>query len=358
MTERSRQSSRVVVFGPFIGEFGWELLFWHGVVRRLCQSEFKHDYRVAVSRPGYEAFYPTVDRFVAIPSELLPINFSAKGYICDGWIDGYPGFPGESRYFDRGNLLRLARGKMPIPMQQTIRWDGPSIKPLIADYCNELRREFGAESIFVTPFQINEIGGLRFGVDTQRKPRDLDNARAVLPPFSDQTLEYLRPASENATRWAESTLGDIESLVVVFPRLRSFRRPVRNWTREKYLHLIHLLRSRGHTVALLGEPSGAHFSGEDIDGCVNLIDVEPSARLDRQLATLQRAQFAVGALSGSLLVALATGTPSVVFGVHDQELRLYRENYMNTPLSYVADQDPEPEDLWYAIQNFTSILKR
>ena len=353
----TRRPGRVVIFGPFIGEFGWELLFWQGVVRRLCRSEFKDDYRIAVSRPGYEAFYPEVHEFVEIPKGILPGNFSAKGYFCDGWVDGHPGFPGNRRYLDRRNLARLARGKLPTRIEKTIRWDGPSIKPLIDSYCEVLRSRYDAECVLVTPFQEHDIDGLRFGVNLNRKPRDLDNARPLLPPFSQQALDYLKPAKPESIHWVQHTFGDKESVVAVFPRSRSFRRPERNWTKEKYLSLIHMLQADGHTVALLGEPSGAHFSGEDVAGCVSLIDIEPSIRFDRQIAALQRSRFAVGALSGSLLVALAVGTPSVVFGVPEHEMRLYRENYMNTPLSYVAEQDPNPDDLWRALKNFVLLLK-
>ena len=355
---KTPHSGRVVVFGPFIGEFGWELLFWHGAVRQLCRSEFKNDYRIAVSRPGYEAFYPEVHEFEALPNGLLPSNFSAKGYFCDGWVDGLPGFPGKRRYLDRRNLSRLARGKMPTRIERTIRWDGPSIKPKVDEYCSVLRGKYGSGCLLVTPFQENNISGLRFGIDLNRKPRDVDNAQALLPPFSQQALDYLQPANQESHHWARDEFRDKESVVSVFPRSRSFRRPERNWNREKYLSLIHMLQADGHTVALLGEPSGAHFSGENVAGCINLIDVEPSIRLERQIATLQHSRFAVGALSGSLLVALATGTPSIVFGTPEHEMRLYRENYMNSPLSYVAEQDPEPEDLWRALKNFVPLLNR
>jgi hypothetical protein len=54
-------NKKVVIFGPFVGEFGWELLFWQGWVRKVSRSEFRDYWKVAVSYPGREVFYPDVD---------------------------------------------------------------------------------------------------------------------------------------------------------------------------------------------------------------------------------------------------------------------------------------------------------
>ena len=85
------QSKKVVIFGPFVGEFGWELLFWQGWVLRACRETFSDYHKVAVSYPGREPFYPAVDRFIPLPEEFLNLGVSARNYICDGWVDGFPG---------------------------------------------------------------------------------------------------------------------------------------------------------------------------------------------------------------------------------------------------------------------------
>jgi hypothetical protein len=55
-------------------------------------------------------------------------------------------------------------------------------------------------------------------------------------------------------------------------------------------------------------------------------------------------------MSGSLLVALAAGCPAVIFGDPRQQLRYYEENYLRTPMIYIATLNPKLEDLIPVIQ--------
>ena len=81
---------KTVFFGPFIGEFGWEILYWSAWVNHLGQSKFK-DYKIIVaSTRGRKFFYPNADDFWELPEWFTKLNYVHNGYIADGWAKGFP----------------------------------------------------------------------------------------------------------------------------------------------------------------------------------------------------------------------------------------------------------------------------
>ena len=94
------------------------------------------------------------------------------------------------------------------------------------------------------------------------------------------------------------------------------------------------------TIAILGEPGGAHFADGVPTGCVDLINVPSDRRMDIQIAALQKSEMALGSMSGALLVALAVGCPSLIWGYPAHQLQYHRENFMATLLLYLAEIDP------------------
>lgn len=350
------QIRKTVIFGPFIGEFGWELLYWQGIVRRLCNGFFKDHHKVGVAREGRRAFYPEVDEFRAIPSELFPPGYSARGYYCDGWSNGLPGAAGDTRYLDIRNLKKIFKGQKISKISKTIKWPGPSIEPIFSLYCDSLVKTYGHDTTIVSPFKLHTYDGVTFGVDLEVKPSLLESRTSITPQFSEQYLTHLKPHDSWANEWVEKLDVTPNKLIAIFPRHRAFRRNDKNWAESEYLKLISLLQNFGYTVALLGEPDGAYFSKKTPPGCLNLIDLPPAVRLDCQLALLKRSKCAVGAMSGSLLVALACGTPTVIFGDSSYASRYYKENFMNTPLNYVGLMNPNVNDLWRILQNFIGAI--
>ncbi len=73
---------RRLVAGPWLGEFGWEIMRWQGVFRRLADQ----GYRITmVARTGHEVFYEDyVEEYITAAS----LGFNEIG-ATDGWrIDG------------------------------------------------------------------------------------------------------------------------------------------------------------------------------------------------------------------------------------------------------------------------------
>ena len=76
---------KVVFFGPWIGEFGWEFMHWHAWVNEVCQSKFKNYRKIVSTYPGREPFYPAADDFIFLPRDILNLQISARNYISDYW---------------------------------------------------------------------------------------------------------------------------------------------------------------------------------------------------------------------------------------------------------------------------------
>lgn len=134
-------------------------------------------------------------------------------------------------------------------------------------------------------------------------------------------------------------------LIGIFPRCRTLRRQDKNWSRDKYLELIRRLQQDwpGCQVAIFGEPAGAYFADGVPTGCVDLITVAADHRMDIQVAALQQTVFALGSMSGAVLVGLATGCPTLTWGYAENQSRYDQENFMRTPMIFHAEIDPGVE---------------
>jgi hypothetical protein len=65
-------SDSVLIAGPWIGEFGYELFRWQGHLRRISKS---YDRTIVASRPGHELLYQDFAEFIPVDSNPNP---------CDG----------------------------------------------------------------------------------------------------------------------------------------------------------------------------------------------------------------------------------------------------------------------------------
>lgn len=347
-------SKPTVVFGPFVGEFGWELLFWHGVVRHLCRTEFVNFHRIAIAHEGHEPFYPEVHEFRGFSDNELPDGFSARGYISDGWRDGWPAVGAGDTYLHPRVVWNLLRHRRLQRASYIRHWEGPDVEPFAQGILDRLTYDLNNNFTLVSPFEKNEIGGLIFGHDTRIKSRSLE-ASSYVPRLEEQLLQKLMPSESASQQLAEMVDGERE-IVALLPRRRDFRRTDKNWSEEKYRDLIDDLQARGYLVVLVGAPNGAYFAENLPSGCIDLINCDARSRLDLQIALFQRASASIGAMSGAMLVALASGCPALIFGEPDQQVRYYYENFLNSPLWYLAELNPDPVDVMRLFANLESSL--
>ncbi len=332
---------KTVFLGPWIGEFGWEFLNWSGWVRRVCRDHFKDCRKIVASLPGRKPFYaPYIDEFWPLPEEYIKLQASCHAYFTDGWRDGYPGKQENMRKEE--GVWRF--DEMPIP--------GPSIEAAAEAMLEDFRKKLPPDTIYFVPWKWNryEPDGIEFGFRCKEEGQlpklgTFEN-RAIPPEF--QIFEYHRPGPELMLRFNQAFPGDTQ-FICMFPRERHVRRADKNWQRDKYYELLLKLQKRfpQYPIAILGEPGGACFADGVPEGCLDFINLQSDLRFETQLAVLSRSVFSVGGISGAMLVALACGSPSLLWGHSDYTPGIHGSNKMSTPAIFHPQEDPDVETIFW-----------
>lgn len=311
------EGKKTVFFGPFVGEFGWELLFWHGWVKRLCRTRYKNYHKIACSFPGRYPFYPKVDKFLSLPADLLKIQFSSRGYITDCWINGLP--------------------KPSVNAKLVDMW--PLVKKVIEDF----KKKLPEDTEFIHPWQYryDQEDKRYYGVKIKDNPKSEKDLITYNIPYSKQTLEPLKPTPQGIEGLVK-LLGAEEEIIAIFPRKRIFRRPDKNWPKENYELLIELLQNTmpKYKIAIFGEPGGVFFTDGVPKGCIDLININSNYRMDIQLTALKRAKVAIGSQSGGIAFASASGCKAVTWGLPRGERSFRKENYMQSPFIFLTSLNP------------------
>ena len=301
-----------VFFGPFIGEFGWELHSWSGWVNFVSTEYFKDYNRIAATAPGRGVLYPEVDTVLFHPSWWNELPIIPRAYSTDGWAKG-----------DQRDVA------------------------LAHQLLDEYRSQLPEGTTVFCPFILNRFDpqDLVFGVEATPRPRGGADMVTHTIPMGKQRLRPLRASAAVADRLPASVRNASQPVVSLFPRLRPIR-PTHNWSEDKYRSLVDHLQGAGFLVAVLGEPGGCHFVDGVPDGCVDLIQVDPMLRTELHVACLQRSTFALGGMSGAVPFSLAVGCPMLTWGEPSAHFRCYETNYFRTRTYYFQKTDPSADEVW------------
>jgi len=306
---------KIVFFGPFVGEFGWELTYWHGWVKRLCKERYRNYYKIACSFPSRYPLYPEVDEFWPLPKKFMKIPISSRGYITDCWLNGFP------KPDTPGRL--------------------PDVKPIVDDLITEFKNKLPKNTKFVIPWE------LRYDEEDKRFYGVWISGNSIITykiPFSKQYLEKLQPTPKGK-RMLEKIVNPDTRLIAIFPRCRLFRRPDKNWEKNKYEILIQKLQSElpDHKIAIFGEPGGSFFVDDTPAGCINLVQISSKYRMDVQLAALKQSELALGSQSGGIVFSLAAGCKSLTWGGAAGKKGIQEQNYVGTKLIFYPSVNPTVE---------------
>ena len=314
------KNKKVVFVGPFVGEFGWELLFWHGWVKKIFRTRYRNYHKIACSVPGRHVFYPDADEFLPLPISFFKKPFSSRGYITDCWINGWPKPNASSQELE-------------------------DVYPKIEKILREFKRKLPKDTEFIVPWQKRKDP--EYGIMGAEIP---ENPTTEIPvsyeiPYSNQILEYFKPTRKGKQMLEKIRKKDKRKPICIFPRMRKYRRPDKNWDKEKYLALIQYLQGKfpDYKIAILGEPRGAFFADFLPKDCLDLINVDPNYRMDVQCAALRDGVIAIGSQSGAIDFALGSGCCSITWGTASGEKRFLGENYMKTPLTFLPVQNPSSD---------------
>lgn len=308
-----KKSAKTVFFGPFVGEFGWELLSWHGWVKRLCRTRYADYRKIACSFPGRQPLYPDVDEFWLLPKKFLKNRISSRGYITDCWTKGFP--KPDYKPFDL-----------------------PEVMPLINNVIKDFKKKLPKDTEFIIPWELryDKEDKRYYGVSIPKNPKSDKDFITYNIPISNQVLEELQPTPEGS-KLLKTMVDSKKRLISIFPRHRLFRRPDKSWRKEKYVTLIHALQREfpQFRIAISGEPGGAFFAEEGVPkDCIDLIRIGPKNRLDVQIAALKQSVIAIGGLSGAILFALAAGCKALTWGEAGGEEGFRKANYTRSKIIY------------------------
>jgi len=81
-------AKRLKIFaGPWVGEFGWELFAWQGVLRTIARNERYRKFTIC-GRKGHEYLY---EDFATAYINYDPPSTETNMWMCEGWSYNYNG---------------------------------------------------------------------------------------------------------------------------------------------------------------------------------------------------------------------------------------------------------------------------
>ena len=345
--------------GPFIGEFGWELCYWHGWLRRI-KHEFLPDQELIVSSyPGRYPFYEFASEFIKLPEWFLKKNYSQRDFLLD--------IEDSSKKEQKEDLKRL------IFYYKELFNDDETFFIFNYPQKNHETRFFHKLSLRLKRFlpkkryhdlksfleSCNDFNGIPLEGPLFLEWPERFNAFTQRPNSADQVWINLS-ASKLGAEKRDSILKDYDQgrpIFPLFPRKRLQRRPDKNWPEESGRDLISLLIEEFDPIIILcGAPSGAYFSGEkNTRNIINIIDEDPEIILDLQLAFLDIAEVSIHGRSGSCYLSFQNGCKTFMAGPEkDRERICILDNPTKGDILYYTDYGvcPPVEKFFEKFKNY------
>ena len=290
--------SRVLVAGPYVGEFGWECFGWQPLVRGEFYSK-GYPKCVVYTRPGHRLMYRFADEVRTLSD--IPAHESE----CMAWAD----LP--SSMADLNNAMSRVK--------------------------DEAVAEFG------------ENGFVLLNYTSLKKLND--------PHYGAGYPDLLYPDDGWEDRMGHSTgFGAVNGPLVLAVRDRSMA-DHRNWPYENWYRLAELL-VQNHTVVVVGivrEPE--KWKAWPDGGVVNLLN---RTTVDDLIGLCSRAEAVVGGSSGTMHLASRCGADHLVWGAEHSTIFPLTHRYAETnwfgARCRVLTQDawsPDPMAVKLAVEEFT-----
>lgn len=244
-----------IIAGPWLGEFGWELMRWQGIFRKLHDKGWGI---TMVARLGHEALYEDyIDEF--IPARELGFEESGP---TDGWR-----INGKVPTLDK----LLLDGKF-----SGYKYMGPMTCMMIGI------DPLGAGQRFITY-------GKKYHTEDEVKKHQASGAK---DEYFHDFLIHARSTSKGGTdkrNWPEEKWCELIDEMCVFPR---YRTP----------------KGKEYNAACIGSPDGAmHFQG--LGGVYDY----RGQSMENLIKMISKAKCIVGPSSGPMHLASLCGTPQIVF---------------------------------------------
>ena len=144
--------TKTVFFGPFIGEFAWEIMHWQGWIRKVCAEQFKDHRKIASSFTGRAGLYPNVDEFWPVPDSFQVHVTNSVQYIVKGWRHGLPGSK-ELRAVPE-KVIKDGAVSLEYRYEEVYEAaEGPDIEPQATAMYEDMKQRLPNDTICFTPQQ-------------------------------------------------------------------------------------------------------------------------------------------------------------------------------------------------------------
>ena len=332
----------------------------------MARQRYSDHLTIAASFPSRKPFYRDLDKFYSHPKEFSSIFNSQRNYINDCWFEDRPKndfFSNSSSVkveYEMNNLVQKAEGllefyrkDLPINTIFHIPWR------LNRYDFNKKNYEFGikdlgnhnktitslTKKLFFNRLTMPILGNRYSEIIKMLDSIIFENGVYTKPiELSDQKFERLYSLKEEISSNASIRLSEDSKYISIFPRRRDYRRPDKNFGKENYLKLIKKLQYSfpSHKIILIGEPKGSYFFKNDLPrDCIDLINIQEDFRMIDHVYALSKSDISIGSISGALLIALAAGCKSIMWGYEDTEARIPENNPLNTEYEYINNMNPK-----------------
>ena len=228
----------IIFAGPFIGEFGWELSYWHAWLRFIKNKKFPNSKMIVSSYPGREQLYDFADQFIPLNDKFIKKNYSQRAFFLDfkkSEID-------ELRK-DLFELYDYLYNKIPYKNYTHISCFPQKIHTTNFFYRIKKKIEiFKANKDHIANF--NNFAGKEI-----KEPFHLNfpfNEKKYYPQFPHLKDQIFRELCQ--TKSSEIIVNKIiskynkKNIFTLFPRKRSQRRVDKNWGEDKWRLFINSLK--------------------------------------------------------------------------------------------------------------------
>ncbi len=322
-----------IIIGPFLGELGWETLYWSGICNQYINKfDFSEIYVICIK--GHEGFYPYAKNFFYVPDKYVPPAVSQNAYILDNWINGYPGKATKKINLIRSLRTSIRNLSFKKIYQEKPYLSGGNLYDEINSWLSDLLSRNNLKNCkHLNPLDescIDEIGlGTKYinGIPKIIRPSIYRSYG-----FSPHIDKELIPEDIKNTIQAKD--------IAIFPRYRKERRPDKNSSEDFYVDLINNINSKypDRNIFLIGAPGGAYFVDKKIPGTIDLINLPAeveSSRLLIHMYVLNNIYLSLGSISGAILLALSCGSNAITWGEKEQFNRYHIENICLNKLMYI-----------------------
>ena len=334
----------IVIAGPFIGEFGWELSYWQAWLRYLKRNRYQNNKFIVISYPGREQLYEFADKFISLPESFLNKNYSQKAYFLD---------------YELKDISFLKK----------------SLNELYETIFNEFRNEkfinisCFPQKIKTTNYYYRLGRYLNFFLKGNNKKNIIDHfnnyaGKKIKEPFHlnfpyyekkyypqypliNQQLFIKLEHTKKAKNLVEKIISTYNKkhIFTLFPRKRMIRRSDKNWGEKNWEKFINkLIQKYDPLIFLCGTKNGSYFDNlENNENIFNTINFKFHSLLDFQIAMIHKSDISIHGLSGSAILSLLCNKKTFMYGNSKEYRTICIEgNPLNTKLYYHLDESLKP----------------